>query len=37
MPFDPVAVKDMIKKYTHDYALDEATRVKAEEIYKEFV
>lgn len=34
---DPTLIKDMIKKYTQEYALDEGTRVKAEELYKEFM
>lgn len=29
--------KELIQKYTQEYALDEEVRVKAEELYKEFM
>ena len=29
--------KDMLKRYTQDYALDEQTRTKAEELYREYM
>jgi len=29
--------KDMLKRYTQDFALDEQTRVRAEELYREFI
>ena len=29
--------KDMLKRYTQDYALDEQTRMKAEELYREYM
>ena len=32
-----LVAKDMIKKYTQEYALDEPTRVRSEELYKEFM
>jgi hypothetical protein len=30
------SMKDVSKKYTVDYVLDEATRTRAEELYKDF-
>ena len=30
------SMKDFSKKYTIDYVLDEATRTRAEELYKDF-
>jgi len=30
------SMKDVSKKYTLDYVLDEATRTRAEELYKDF-
>jgi hypothetical protein len=30
------SMKDVSKKYTIDYVLDEATRTRAEELYKDF-
>lgn len=29
--------KDLIEKYTEDYRLDQQTRTKAEELYKEYI
>lgn len=34
---DAIQVKDMLKRYTQEYALDEPTRLRAEELYKEYM
>ncbi len=31
------SAREMLKRYTQEYALDEPTRLKAEELYRDFI